>query len=114
MKARDGGCEGIGQCAVAGLDALCAGRSPIDMSHARAKMKADLGRDIAGDFNWHGIPRSWYEAIEVVMPVPKELLSLRLDTDVVDWSRQQESGYQTRFNAMLRGFVAQQSRGRLG
>jgi uncharacterized protein (DUF4415 family) len=42
------------------------------------------------------------------MPATKRLLSLRLDTDVVDWFREQGPGYQTRINAVLRSFVTQQ------
>ena len=39
--------------------------------------------------------------------MPKKLLSLRLDNDVVDWFKQQGPGYQTRINAVLRAFVQQ-------
>lgn len=94
------------------LDALRAGRGPTDMSRAKAKTEAELERDIASDPEWRDIPRTWYEAAEAVMPVPKKLLSLRLDTDVVDWFRQQGPGYQTRINAVLRTFVAGQDRGK--
>ena len=45
------------------------------------------------------------------MPVPKKLLSLRLDADVVEWFRQQGPGYQTRINAVLRTFKDAQDRG---
>jgi uncharacterized protein (DUF4415 family) len=44
------------------------------------------------------------------MPAVKKLLSLRLDTDVVDWFRNQGPGYQTRINAVLRAFVTQQGK----
>jgi uncharacterized protein (DUF4415 family) len=33
---------------------------------------------------------------------PKELISVRLDADVVEWLRAQGPGYQTRINAILR------------
>ena len=94
------------------LDALRAARAPTDMSRARARTEAELERDIAGDPDWRDIPRTWHEAAVAVMPVPKKLLSLRLDTDVIDWFRQQGPGDQTRINAVLRTFVAQQGRGR--
>lgn len=35
----------------------------------------------------------------------KQLLSLRLDADVVDWFKRQGEGYQTRINAALREYV---------
>jgi uncharacterized protein (DUF4415 family) len=46
-----------------------------------------------------GVPEDWYKR------APKKLLSLRLDSDVVDWFKQQGPGYQKRINAVLRAFV---------
>ena len=103
--------EDIRRYTSAELDALRAERGPTDMSRAKAKTEAELERDIASDPDWRDIPRTWCEAAETIMPVPKKLLSLRLDTDVVDWFRQQGPGYQTRINAVLRTFVAGQGRG---
>jgi uncharacterized protein (DUF4415 family) len=39
-------------------------------------------------------------------PVPKKaLLSLRIDSDVIEWFRQQGAGYQSRMNALLRAYM---------
>lgn len=39
-------------------------------------------------------------------PVPKKaLLSLRIDSDVIDWFRSQGAGYQSRMNALLRAYM---------
>jgi uncharacterized protein (DUF4415 family) len=39
-------------------------------------------------------------------PVPrKTLLSLRIDSDVLDWFRAQGPGYQSRMNALLRAYM---------
>ena len=35
----------------------------------------------------------------------KSLLSLRVDSDVLDWFRAQGRGYQSRMNALLRAFM---------
>ena len=35
----------------------------------------------------------------------KALLSLRIDSDVVEWFRAQGSGYQSRMNALLRAYM---------
>ena len=38
-------------------------------------------------------------------PVPsKELISLRIDKDVIEWFKAQGPGYQTRINSVLRAF----------
>ena len=36
---------------------------------------------------------------------PKELVSLRIDQDVIDWYRAKGKGYQTQINALLRAFM---------
>jgi uncharacterized protein (DUF4415 family) len=39
-------------------------------------------------------------------PVPrKEQLTLRIDSDVLEWFRKQGQGYQTRINALLRAYM---------
>jgi len=39
-------------------------------------------------------------------PIPrKTLLSLRIDSDVVEWFRSQGAGYQSRMNALLRAYM---------
>jgi uncharacterized protein (DUF4415 family) len=35
----------------------------------------------------------------------KALLSLRIDSDVVEWFRAQGSGYQSKMNALLRAYM---------
>ena len=38
--------------------------------------------------------------------VPKKtLLSLRIDSDVIEWFRRQGAGYQSRMNALLRAYM---------
>jgi uncharacterized protein (DUF4415 family) len=40
-----------------------------------------------------------------LQPVPaKELISLRIDQDVIEWFKAQGPGYQTRINSVLRAF----------
>ena len=49
-------------------------------------------------------------------PPTKTLLSLRVDSDVVEWFRAQGRGYQSRMNALLRAYMDahRQSRRRAG
>ena len=49
--------------------------------------------------DWSGAKRGKY-----YRPV-KQLLSVRLDADLIDWFKASGSGYQTRINAALREFV---------
>ncbi len=46
-----------------------------------------------------------FKSMVVRMPKPKELVSIRIDPDVLAWFRQQGARYQTRINAVLRAYV---------
>ena len=46
-----------------------------------------------------------FKKMVVRMPQPKELVSIRIDPDVLGWFRQQGRKYQTRINAVLRSYV---------
>ncbi|MCY4460972.1 MAG: BrnA antitoxin family protein [Albidovulum sp.] len=50
-----------------------------------------------GEFDW--------SRAQVTMPRPKQAISVRLDTDVLDFFRAQGRGYQTRINAVLRSYM---------
>jgi len=88
------------------------GASKTDTARLRAKTEVELERDIASDPDWAEIPRDWRKNAERIMPGQKQLLSLRLDQDVVQWFRDQGPGYQTRINAVLRAFVQEQTKRR--
>ena len=45
------------------------------------------------------------------VPRAKHLLSLRVDSDVVEWFRAQGRGYQSRMNALLRAYMDAHRRG---
>lgn len=51
-----------------------------------------------------------FKRMEVRMPQNKELVSLRIDPDVLGWFRSQGSRYQTRINAVLRSYVQAHTR----
>jgi uncharacterized protein (DUF4415 family) len=88
------------------------GESSTNLDRVRSKTEEQLERDIASDPDFNDVPEDWCKSAEVVMPVSKKLLSLRLDADIVDWFKQQGPGYQTRINAVLRAFVQQAAKKR--
>jgi uncharacterized protein (DUF4415 family) len=95
---------------VAKLQAMRArGESQTDWAAVMAKTEEELEADIASDPDWAHIPRDWYKDAVMMGPlIPKKLLSVRLDPDVVDWFKAQGRGYQTRMNAVLRAYVQAQ------
>jgi uncharacterized protein (DUF4415 family) len=50
----------------------------------------------------------WKKA-KVVLPQPKQTITIRLDSDLLAWLRRQK-GYQTRVNAVLRTYMDAQKR----
>jgi uncharacterized protein (DUF4415 family) len=49
-------------------------------------------------------PADWTNA-QIILPEPKKLISLRLDSDVLSFFQGQGRGYQTRINAVLRAYM---------
>ena len=58
------------------------------------------------------LPADFWKEAEVVWPVAKEAISLRVDRDVLEWFRAQGPRYQSRMNAVLRTYMAQAARRR--
>jgi len=53
------------------------------------------------------IPDNFWQDARVVTPVSKQAISIRLDTDVIEWFRASGPKYQSRINAVLRSYVDQ-------
>ena len=56
------------------------------------------------------LPEGWESTIELGVPEPKKGVHIRLDPHVLRWFKAQGPGYQTRINAVLRGFVEARER----
>ena len=50
------------------------------------------------------LPEDFWDDAQVVIPPPKEAISLRVDGDVLEWFRKQGPKYQTHMNAVLRSY----------
>lgn len=48
---------------------------------------------------------AWFASATLVLPTPKRQTTLRLDADLLDWYRAEGPGWQTRMNAVLRGYM---------
>jgi uncharacterized protein (DUF4415 family) len=51
------------------------------------------------------LDEDFFRQAQVRMPEAKQMVSLRLDRDVLDWFKSRGKGYQTRVNAVLRAYV---------
>ena len=67
------------------------------------------------DIDYSDIPPlgdEFFERAKVAWPPTKKQLTIRLDTDVLDWLRANGRGYQTRINRILRAAMESAPRGR--
>jgi len=55
------------------------------------------------------LDEEFFREAKLRLPKGKQSVSLRLDSDVVDWFKRQEKGYQTKINAVLRAYVRARS-----
>lgn len=51
------------------------------------------------------LPDDFWDEAELVVPVAKRAISLRVDEDVLAWFRSLGPRYQTRMNAVLRAYM---------
>jgi uncharacterized protein (DUF4415 family) len=65
---------------------------------------ASIRKGIASDPDVHGTDEEFWKGAKVIMPTPKEIVTIRLDADLLRWFRQHR-GYQTRINAILRAYM---------
>jgi len=77
------------------LAEIRATKSETDWDHLRKAGDHDGPEDF---------PVDWEKAV-LVEPANKQMVSLRLDADVLEFFKANGKGYQTRMNAVLRAYV---------
>ncbi|MBA2459433.1 MAG: BrnA antitoxin family protein [Gemmatimonadales bacterium] len=85
-----------------------------DWERVRNTSDKEIDRQIGEDPDTApAINDSWMRDAELVVPSPKDPVSIRLDRDILTFFKQTGRGYQTKINAVLRAFVdAQRGKGR--
>jgi uncharacterized protein (DUF4415 family) len=91
------------------------GKSTQSTSKARAKGTTDLKRlremreEDIDDSDIPKLDESFWKTAKLTMPAAKDSVTIRLDHDVVEWFKNNGSGYQTRINAILRSYMNAQT-----
>lgn len=83
-------------------------KDKTDWKRVRAMKDAQIKKSAAADPDSFMPDKQWFAKAHLVMPEPKDMVTLRLDHDVVQWFRGAGRGYQTRINAVLKAFVEAQ------
>ena len=78
-----------------------------DWNRLRRMSAATIRKGVASDPDANATDEKFWRNAEVVMPAPKEIVTMRLDADLLRWFRR-ERGYQTRINAVLRAYMRAQ------
>ena len=78
-------------------------RGFADLTRLRGMREADIARTSPGELA--NLPADFWRDAELVAPVPKQAISLRVDEDVLAWFRNQGPRYQSRMNAVLRSYM---------
>lgn len=70
----------------------------------RVSREVEEGIEPANDTDFDDVEWDWSKAV-LVVPRPKQPVSLRVDQDVLDFFKSEGRGYQTRMNAVLRAYM---------
>ena len=83
-------------------------RGRADFARLRGQTESDIESTSPPELS--DLPDDFWDDATVVLPEPKEPISLRVDRDVLAWFRAQGAGYQTRMNAVLRSYMEARTR----
>jgi uncharacterized protein (DUF4415 family) len=75
-----------------------------DWARLRGLSDAEIRAGIQSDPDARPTDAKFWKDARVVLPRRKEVVTMRLDADLLEWFRQKE-GYQTRINAILRAHM---------
>lgn len=75
-----------------------------DWEKLHSMSDAEVHAAIESDPDAHPTDEEFWKDAEVVFPQRKQVVTMRIDADVLEWFRR-EPGYQTRINAILRTYM---------
>jgi uncharacterized protein (DUF4415 family) len=79
-------------------------KGETDWARFDAMTDADIAKAVADDPSLPPLDIDWDKASLVVPATAKDVITLRLDHDVLKWLRSTGKGYQTRINKVLRAW----------
>ncbi len=79
-------------------------KTPTNWKRLRSLSDREIRKAIEKDPEARPTDAGFWRKAEVVLPQPKQTVTMRLDADLLAWLRRQK-GYQTRINAVLRTYM---------
>jgi uncharacterized protein (DUF4415 family) len=90
-------------------DELSEMESRTDWEHVDALTDEEIERAVADDPDAQLLDAEWFQMADLIVPTSdKTRVTIRLDTDIVDYFKAQGRGYQTRINDVLKAYVLSQ------
>jgi uncharacterized protein (DUF4415 family) len=83
-------------------------RGRASLARMRRASEAQIARTSPPELR--DLPEDFWDEGKLVEPVAKQPISLRVDTDVLEWFKQQGPRYQSRMNAVLRAYMSTRRR----
>ena len=80
------------------------GKGQSDWKRVRSLSDRQVRRAIEADPDVRPPDADFWKNARVVLPQAKQTITIRLDSDLLEWLRKQK-GYQTRINAVLRTYM---------
>ncbi|MGF9692577.1 BrnA antitoxin family protein [Rhizobium sp. 0TCS1.26] len=82
----------------------------MPISQQRLKTMAARADDAIDYSDIPELDERFFATAQLIQPSQKAQITMRLDTDVLEWFRSQGKGYQTRMNAVLKAYMLSQSK----
>jgi len=79
-------------------------KTTTDWRRLRFLSDRQIRRSLDADPEARATDAEFWKKARVVLPRPKQAITIRLDADLLQWFRRQR-GYQTRINAVLRSYM---------
>lgn len=85
------------------------GSGKTNWERLRKMTDEDIRKQREADPRWKDRDIDWSNAV-IVEPVIKKHVSIRLDSDVIDFFKEDGRGYQSRINQVLRSYMEHQKK----
>ena len=80
----------------------------MNISPKRLKEIENIPNDKIDTSDIPELDDNFWNSAKMIKPIRKKAISIRLDTDILDWFKSQGQGYQTLINTVLRSYVDHQ------
>lgn len=93
---------------------MAAGEGRTNLDRLDSITDQEIEAQMRDDPDWAElIDVDWSNAI-AAYPIQKNAISIRLDSDVIDFFKSEGKGYQTRINAVLRHYMREKLKKKVG